>query len=201
MPENHDGTLNIKTRKTDGPLECANQRLKMLDIQLRQLIGGIQFRVSLRSRVGRLLPKDQFVGTEQTQNVGLVAKAESAVVVAVDVRTKMILHWSNTLELVTTIIEQNINKFLRVSHGNCKIVNINANVLVVCSTILHPNIRISFARCESKITKCIGKTFMPPGPRSTKTMQSNVDQEDMTFQIPKLRTSNKIDLSFVKASR
>jgi hypothetical protein len=93
MPENHDGTLNIKTRKTDGPLECANQRLKMLDIQLMQLFGGIQFRVVIAIKGGRvllwLLPKDQFVGTEQTQNVGLVAKAENAVVVAVDVRTKI----------------------------------------------------------------------------------------------------------------
>jgi hypothetical protein len=113
----------------------------------------------------------------------------------------MILHRSNTLELVTTIIDQNINNFLRISHGNCKIVNINANVLVVCSSILHPNVSISFARCVFKIMKCISKMFMPLGTRSTKTIQSLVDQEDMTFLIPKLRTSNGIDLFLVKALR
>jgi hypothetical protein len=80
----------------------------------------------------------------------------------VDVRTEMILHQSNTLELISTIVDQIIDTFLSVSNGKTKIVNINANVLIVCPTILHPNVRISIARCESKITKWIGKMFMPP---------------------------------------
>jgi hypothetical protein len=117
-----------------------------------------------------LLAKERLIGTKQPRNVGLGSTTESTIATALDISAKMILHWTDTLELVSTFIDQSINEALRVLHGNCKVININTDILVVCATVLRPNIRISLAWRESVIAKCIGKMCIPPGTGCAKTI-------------------------------
>jgi hypothetical protein len=106
-------------------------------------------------------------------DVGLGSLCKSAIRDPEEVTTKMIGYVPNSLKLLASAPEFLKEEEVRIGQNTSLVINIDTNKLIVCATILHPNIRICLARVESHVhTKGISKEFMPSVSTGSKSIES-----------------------------
>ena len=90
---------------------------------------------------------------QQTLDIGLSSVALRAVFVLEEVSPEMVTRSSNSLEgVVPRISPKLVIELFRFLHGSNQVVDIYNDILIVISSITHPNIRVSEAGEESQVT-------------------------------------------------